>query len=1518
MSKLFISHSSHDDAFVRELRWTLADLKQEVWIDSRELRGGDPLLEEIQKAIEKSSAVAVVVSPNSLQAKWVGKELRHALDEQKQRGRDKFPVFCLSLDGTKLGVLEELFGHEPLYIPVSSAAGGVEAAMNPILVAMGKRLPAEVPVPPQPTAEPVEELVLELTDLKFHEENGVRRPSARARLVYEPATTGQPQVHSAQSWRLIAPIGPIEAGELRWYLEHYAIWPSHYFRDRARKVEDNLVKWGRLLHDAAMPVAHTANVVNAWSKIGDHTGRRFSVHVDAALEAGTPAADAEAVREAATLLLGIPWELLHDGDGYLFQGAKPTRVRRRLPNTRSLDVSVVAAPIRVLLVTARPEDEACGYIDHRASALPLVAAMEELGGLVRLHVLSPPTFDALGRELKRAFDAREPYHVVHFDGHGVYDRRVGLGGLCFEDPRDTDKLDRRRHVTIHTDKLGPLLKDYRIPLVFLEACQTAQAEDTSESVASELLQRGVASVVAMSHSVLVETARRFVETFYAGLAHGQRVGDAMLDGQRGLKDDTFRGRIFGAGELRLEDWFVPVLFQEKDDPQLFRRTPAPQTREDLRTILASRLGGLPKEPATGFVGRSRELLALQRLLFSFPLPLGKGQGVRGQAYAVVRGQGGEGKTALAAEFARWMVRSHQVRRAAFVSVETHGHRLAVLDAVGNQLVGEKYSAAAFDDVEKAILPIERALREQATLLVVDNMESILLPPYLETPEALSEEAGRELKAILALCERLLKVGDTHLVFTSREALPAPFNAPRHRRELHRLDREDAVKLVERALNAESGTGIPACADGGRNTGKDASDTLDTAREEIERLVDAVHCHARTLTLLAPALRERGVEATRESLVELMAEMEQRFPGSREQSVFAGVELSLRRMSEANRDRARVLGVFHGGVNLAMLHVMMQSSRTDIPVRPDRKEEEDRQECLSYLRVAWEKADVGALAGELIATGLATPNRYNHLTLNPALCPYLRGRMEVTERDALTARWVEAMRAYAEFLRQQQSQNTELAATLTVLELPNLFALLDLVQRAGDPEATIGLATSLYSLLSTLGKPRLLARVGQVRDAAAKELEKNDIWNGARFEAARTRIEQQLGGGQMRAAFEGAQQLLQRARAAGEQAYRGADYDLAMACILLARVLLTAGGSEQALPLLDEARQRFEAVAKAQANESAARMAAKCFSERGDCLRDLGRLDEAAVAYEECIRRGEQLGDDRGVAVGKGQLGTVRKNQCRYPEALAAYAEARERFTQLDEPGSVAVIWHQTGMVYQAAGQPEAAEDAYRKSLAINVRLGNVAGQASTLGQLGILYGEVINRPEEAVNFHRQAADKYVEIRDAAKEGFVRNNLAEALRKLRRLDEARQEMRRAIECGAQFGHASSPWASWSILADIETDAGNAAVAAEAKGKAIACYLAYRRDRGENHFPDGRIALAVTQSLLAGDAYQAASLLQQLAARPDAKGPILTFIRALQSIVAGSRDRTLADAPDLDYTMAAEILFLIETLEKGTRP
>jgi tetratricopeptide (TPR) repeat protein len=1003
--------------------------------------------------------------------------------------------------------------------------------------------------------------------------------------------------------------------------------------------------------------------------------------------------------------------------------------------------------------------------------------------------------------------------------------------------------------------------------VLLDACQSAQAEAGAESVASELLQKGVASVVAMSHSVLVETARRFVAAFYAELARGQRVGQAMLAGQRALHSDPSRGQRYGIGELKLDDWFVPVPYQEKDDPQLFTATPAPQTKEDLGARLRARLGAVPPEPVdTGFVGRSRDLLALERLL-------------RQERWAVVRGQGGEGKTALAAELARWLVRSQQLRRAAFVSVELCSHKDAVLDALGRQLVGADYSAAKYDSPEQALLPIERALREQPTLLVIDNMESVLLPPYLESPELLSEEAALELQEILALAQRLLRAGETRLVFTSREALPAPFDAQRQRWELRQLGKADAVALIERSLAAGEGNDV---------TGAGAT-ALEARREEIEALVDAVQGHARTLALLAPELRRRGVAATQAALVELMEKMEQRVaqlpaddPRRREQSLFASVELSLRRLSGANRERVRVLGVFHGGVQLGVLQTM----------------------------TGWEPAEVGGLAQELVGTGLATANPYNHISLNPALCPYLKGTLSEEELQALTAGWLEAMAIYLRYLYQQQRQNAELAATLTLLELPNLFALLDRSLAVAEPATTIERTTSLYSLLHVLGKPRLLLRVARVREAAAAAL--GEGWSHARFEASRTRIEQQLAAGQLREALAGAEQLLQKAQAAGEAAYAGADYDLAAGFFFLGRVMRVSGGAQQALPLLQEAGQLFEAIAHKRPGVGAEKMASVCLGEQGNCLLLLGHYDAAGAAFEGEIRRAEQIGDRRSIAVGKSQLGSALLNQRRYAEALEAYKQARDTFSRLNEPGDVAASWHGLGMVHEEASQAEEAEEAYNQSLEIRVRLGDQAGQAATLGQLGVLYDRGLQRPKHAVAFYQRAAQIYCNFGDTLREGRQWSNMGNALCKLHRFEKARQAILRSIDCFAPFGHTGLPWKSWAILADIETASGNGAAAADARQQAIEAFIAYRRDGGENERGTSQLALAVLQGLTSGDPGEAASMLQQLAAKPQA-ALLLPYITALKAIIAGSRDRSLADDPALHHSHAAEVLLLIEALE-----
>jgi hypothetical protein len=327
------------------------------------------------------------------------------------------------------------------------------------------------------------------------------------------------------------------------------------------------------------------------------------------------------------------------------------------------------------------------------------------------------------------------------------------------------------------------------------------------------------------------------------------------------------------------------------------------------------------------------------------------------------------------------------------------------------------------------------------------------------------------------------------------------------------------------------------------------------------------------------------------------------------------------------------------------------------------------------------------------------------------------------------------------------------------------------------------------------------------------------------------------------------------------------------------------------------------------------MASVCLSEQAACELALGRYGEAAAAYEEAIRCSEQLGDERSAAVNKAQLGTVRLFQERYKEALAASAGARETFTRLGEGSNVAKSWHQIGIVNEKADQPEAAEEAYNRSLKIEEQLRDKAGQADTLLQLGNLYDDVLKRPELAVTCSRRAAELYADpaIGDFAKEGLARSNLADTLRRLSRLVEARHAIERAIACKAKFGNEAEPWKTFMILCAIELDDCNPAAAAKARHLGIDALLAYRREGGENLDSAGRLALEVRNQLEI-DATAASSLLQQMAADPG-WAEHLPFLRALQAITAGSRDHTLADDPALHYSQAAEVLLLIEELEAG---
>lgn len=1453
---IFISHATADDAFVKALRIKLELHGLTVWADSRNLRGGNKLWPEVAEAIRTARHVLVVISPQTINSDWVFDEIE--LAEQVEKERADYRVIPLMLPGITPKALKRYFSEEPAGEKIELEIGKLQEAMPRILAALGERLPDDLPTEQTIENKPLAELLLELTEPTLtRNADGSEQLSARATLTYTPADLSKEREVTSRPFRFTAPIGQIEQDELRWYLEAYYQWPVGLFRERAQRTEAQLPQWGAKLSAAVLEKPECQAVKAAWHNTRTESERLFSVLVETALLEDASDAEKANANTAASRLQSLPWELLHDGKGYVSDGKYPVRIRRRLPNYDQKPPSITQLPIRILLLSPRPEQAGVGYIDHRASALPLVEGVATLGELVQVSVLTPPTLGALEKELRRASEAGKPYHVVHFDGHGVYDQQHGLGALCFEDPQDSHELKNRRMQLVHADKLAVLLRDYRIPLVFLEACQTAQTDtDPSASVAAKLLEEGIASVVAMTHSVLVATARRFVTQFYRTLAEGQRIGKAMLAGQTELMRDTFRLPIAGAGDLHLQDWFVPILYQEQHDPQLFARLPSATAQLMTAQQRQTRLGRLPEPPPHSFIGRSRELLQVERLLEQQP-------------YAVLRGQGGAGKTTLAVELARWLVQSRRFERCAFVSVEQYTHPDYVLEQLLQQLVNAQHNFAAeyASDTDKALQAIRRVLENERVLIVVDNVEALL-----------ADEGN--VGAVLQILKKIPLVppfakgdgrgkggaGGGFLLFTTREPLPAPFNHTAREIVLGALSVTDAKALVMQVMNNE---GLHLRHDDQGNT-----------PQEVDDLVDSVGCHARALVLLARELAQRGVKATTANVRAIMQELEQRHPGQRELSLFASVELSLRRLSPEVREQIAGLAVFQDGGSLTIAYVL--DVDTD---------------------------QIGNVIRELIEVGLAQPiGDYGYIRLDPALPATLDLGLTAQQREGYQQRWREVMGELVDFLYQQRFQDTKLAHQLGQLELPNLMTYLqtlvaDLQAGSVTAEVVADKAGSVEQLLAALHQPQALVQVVAWRKQAAQALGE---WSHARFENECMNIERLLQQGDLPAAFQAAQALLQQCQQAGEQAYAGADYDLAMAHILLGRVLKIGGAAAQALPYLQEAQRHFEAL-----GESGARIVAAALVEQGDCLQALGQLEAAAAAYEDAIVRSEKLEDTRQVAVGKIQLASVRQAQKRYADALQGYQQTLALFQQLDEPGAVATAWHQIGMTHRMAGDFAQAEQAYRQSLSITSQQGNKAGEANSLGELGTLYVEW-NRPEQAVSFFRQTAGVYVALGNLRYEGFVRSNLANVLIKLQRYDEARPELLRAIECGQAFGHAAEPWKTWAILHNLEQASDNPQAAREARQQALAAYLACRRDGGENHSGAGRFVLAVRQAIQQGDTAEAQRLLD-IEFGDEAWGEHKNFLHKLQAIIAGERDLALAEDEGLHFELAAELVLLLEGLQ-----
>ncbi len=251
----------------------------------------------------------------------------------------------------------------------------------------------------------------------------------------------------------------------------------------------------------------------------------------------------------------LPWEYLYSeglGDFLVLSDRRPMVRYPELPvSVRPL---LVEPPLRILLLVSAPSDYPA--LDAAAEEARLRDALAGViaDGRAELRVLERATLSELQRALRQ-----EDVHILHYIGHGGFDRANDEGVLVLED-------DQGRGRMVSGRSLGTILHDHDpMRLLVLNACEGPRTgtEDPFGGVAPELTRRGAPAVVAMQFEITDGAAIQFAREFYLALADGYPVDAAV---------SAARKAIFAGGNDI--EWGTPVLYLRAPSGEVFEMAPS--------------------------------------------------------------------------------------------------------------------------------------------------------------------------------------------------------------------------------------------------------------------------------------------------------------------------------------------------------------------------------------------------------------------------------------------------------------------------------------------------------------------------------------------------------------------------------------------------------------------------------------------------------------------------------------------------------------------------------------------------------------------------------------------------------------------------------------------------------------------------------------------------------------------------------------------------------------------------------
>ena len=1137
--------------------------------------------------------------------------------------------------------------------------------------------------------------------------------------------------------------------KLRWYVERYLDFPEGGYVTRAKQIEHEMDEYGRELWKGLQ-----APQVDRW--LG-------AVH-----ERGGGRLELRAETKEDEVSFRSPWELLRIGDQLLHQ-LTVTVVRRPNSELPRRSVPDTSKGLRVLVVVCRPEG--AGFLDPRYTPQAILKALSTRPE-VRVDFCRPGTITELMDRLDDARDQEEPYHVVHFDGHGMtLPHEDGIGALCFE--KDDGTLDE-----VRAHPFGDVMSDHRIPLVVLEACRTSTPSFAQETVASELLRRQVGTVVAMGHAVHVDMTRELMAAFYAALTKGLPVGEALRRARNRVyaKSDRRLRATPDAPTEKLRDWFVPQLYQGGDDPVLLEARPqvahAHTTEPDLR--------GFPPPPRAGFEGRGRELHRLERALLRHPV-------------TVLAAPGGTGKTALAREAAHWWTRTGWFEAALFVSFEGRPSPEKVVTEVGLALEGQD-----FYKQEDPAGWVAQQLAQRRLLLVWDNFESVL-PPF---------QNGEPMPPELAELAKRWTAGGARILVTSRS--PEVLLPGAQPVDLWTLSDPEALGLLVRLLDK-------------LGKGRAVREKLGWDAKTLQPLIDTTGGHPLALELVTPYLEQFSPEEVVADLGSLLREAEQEHGAERNRTLWASLEFSLKHLSAEAREALPAVALMAGGC--------VELMARDVAGLDDEPWERVKGELerTGVVRVSGQVLRPHPVLAEVEALAPSPEVEERFFAVVRQLC----GEFDQVARSQDSKRALATM-AVNEVVA-HRAINRALAAgrvDVTWFVADSLKGFLERTGRAGEGRRLMGEVHDraggdedgeLTQVQAKLVRQAAWARAAQEPAGAVAtleglllRLEAVEDWD-PRHERAQALMT--LGRvhynflGRPAAALE---PLEKAERLFVELEQEGAD-STNRAVVLgdRANALMTLGRHDEALAGAEEGL----ALDRERGDTSAV---ARDLHRTAHILMDAGRLGEAEARSGEALEAAREAGDDEALGILYQQFGILTDNRGRYDEAEGYYRRALETFERAGDLANRMRTLNLLGEAERKRGNLREAQTWYERSRALAERLQDLPSQAAARSNLAVLHShraEQTEDPDEtrrwlhrAIAEERQALDIEKTLGRPASIAISRSNLANRLRRAGQLDEAEEQAREALAIREEIGDPRL-WQTLLVMADIAAARGDDTAAAE---------------------------------------------------------------------------------------------------------